>query len=81
MCSAACTPIGFAECNTRACRYYEYTLLSTAEDGSLVEDKTKTLFHILPSPGTVPYLTRIYIRCPAFSRISFSHLQTSVRRD
>jgi hypothetical protein len=34
------------------CRYYEYTLLSTAEDGSLIEDKSKTLFHILPSPGT-----------------------------
>jgi hypothetical protein len=36
-----------------ACRYYEYTLLSFADDGKLVEDKTKTLFHILPSPGMV----------------------------
>lgn len=40
-----------------ACRYYEYTLLSTAEDGSLVEDKTKTLFHILPSPGMAIHQT------------------------
>ena len=39
------------------CRYYEYTLLSTAEDGSLVEDKTKTLFHILPSPGMAIHQT------------------------
>ena len=32
-------------------RYYEYTLLRTNPDGSIVEDKTCTLFHILPGPG------------------------------
>eukprot|EP01049_Picozoa_sp_SAG25_P014119 SAG25_NODE_2395_length_1654_cov_1.477170_1_plen_282_part_10 len=32
-------------------RYYEYTLLRPAADGTIEEDKTRTLFHILPSPG------------------------------
>ena len=45
-----------------ACRYYEYTLLSIAEDGSLVEDKTKTLFHILPSPGMLPQHIELPLR-------------------
>jgi hypothetical protein len=36
---------------TKGKRYYEYTLLRTNPDGSIVEDKTCTLFHILPGPG------------------------------
>ena len=48
-------------------RYYEYTLLHTAEDGSLVEDKTKTLFHILPSPGIASHPTRPIDNLPTVS--------------
>eukprot|EP01048_Picozoa_sp_COSAG05_P007238 COSAG05_NODE_505_length_9196_cov_3.893591_6_plen_317_part_00 len=32
-------------------RYYEYTLLRTLPDGTIEEDKSCTLFHILPGPG------------------------------
>jgi hypothetical protein len=32
-------------------RYYEYTLLHQREDGTTFEDKSATLFHILPGPG------------------------------
>eukprot|EP01052_Picozoa_sp_SAG31_P050880 SAG31_NODE_11821_length_995_cov_1.148438_2_plen_162_part_01 len=32
-------------------RYYEYTLLRTQPDGSIVEDKSRTVFHILPGQG------------------------------
>ena len=32
-------------------RYYEYTLLRQDEKGETYEDKSATLFHILPSPG------------------------------
>ena len=32
-------------------RYYEYTLLHQLDDGTTIEDKSATLFHILPGPG------------------------------
>jgi hypothetical protein len=32
-------------------RYYEYTLLHQREDGTTYEDKSASLFHILPGPG------------------------------
>ena len=32
-------------------RYYEYTLLHQRDDGTTYEDKSASLFHILPGPG------------------------------
>lgn len=41
----------FYDASGKGKRYYEYTLLHQRDDGTTYEDKSASLFHILPGPG------------------------------